>query len=560
MDKVKATRKTLLSVLVCAVLPCAAYAKHIPPPAAQAAFKRAATLDKEKKFTEAAKNLVQAIDIDPDFIAAHEQLQMESQELGNAVFDNKKLEPQFQALEELIDNQYQAWAKRYPDSLGVAYGLGSRLSSEESPRARGYLLEVIRRDPGNAKAYTLLSKDALFRGDQKAAVAYMQKASSLEPDNPDYAISYANELKHVDRARWEAASLDVARRFPTSERGAQALYWLGMDTEGASKRIAIWEKLRAKFPPGKFDWSAYAMAPLFEAYLATDPAKAADFARAMKAGAVKGTKSQTEKPAEEWDKRIVLADSVVAVNRDLSQGKADQAMVRLDKLATERTSSNTAMIVRLKARVMAADGKRKEAYESLLKQQAKAPDSETQAALQRYGKQLGRTSTQVEGDLNALLDAGSKPAIPFTLHTYAPAGTVSLAKLKGKVVFVTFWFPGCGPCQREFPHLEEAVEPFRNDKDFVYLGININRLQDDFVGSFMQQTKYSFTPLKGEEAVTQAYDKLGIAPYNLLIDRDGRIIYSGFMADDADGERVVRRMIGSLMARKASSVSSRVKS
>ncbi|HEX7917622.1 hypothetical protein [Rudaea sp.] len=66
----------------------------------------------------------------------------------------------------------------------------------------------------------------------------------------------------------------------------------------------------------------------------------------------------------------------------------------------------------------------------------------------------------------------------------------------------------------------------------------------------MQQTKYGFTPLKGEEAVTKAYNEIGFAPYNLLLDRNGRIIYSGFMAQDADAGQVVRRMIGSLLAKK----------
>lgn len=555
MDKLKATRKILLSVLVCALLPCAAQAAHAPPAAAQAALKHAATLDNEKKFTEAVAALVQAIDIDPDFIAAHEQLQNVSGELKGAAYDDKKLEPEYKAVEKTIDGQYKEWEKRYPDSLGIMYGEANRYASEESPKARAYLLKLIRRDPDNAKAYLLLSQDADRRGDRKAALAYMQKAASLDPKNPDYAFYYASGLQYVDRARWEAASLDVVKRFPASERGAQALYWLGMRAENDRQRVAMWEQLRAKFPPQKFNWSANAMPSLFEAYLRIDPAKAANFAGAMKAGAAKGAKGEAEKSAKEWDKRIALANTVVAVNRDLAQGKSTQAMTVLNKLATERTSSNAAMIVRLKAQVLASAGKKQEAYDNLLKQLAKAPDRDTHAALQRYGKQLGKTNAQVEADLNAVLVAGSKPATPFKLHTYGSNETVSLDKLKGKVILISFWFPGCGPCRGEFPHLEEAVAPFRNDKDFAYLGINIVRDQDDFVDSFMQQTKYSFTPLKGEDAVTKAYDKMGFAPYNLLIDRSGRIIYSGFMAPDAEAGQVVQRMIGSLMARKTPSAS-----
>lgn len=330
-----------------------------------------------------------------------------------------------------------------------------------------------------------------------------------------------------------------------------------MGQEDAGKRISTWEQLRSQFPPDKFNWSANAMEPLFEAYLGTDPEKALRFAGDMKAGFVAGGKSGAEKSAREWDKRRALAQVVVDVNRSLSQGKAEQAMALVEGLATERNSSNTAMVVRLKSQAMAAAGRTQDAYDSLLKQLAKAPDDETQAASLALGKRLGKTDAQVAADLNARLDAGSKPASPFTLQTYVPNETVSLDELKGKVVFVTFWFPGCGPCRAEFPHLEKAVEPFRNDEDFAYLGINIVRDQDEFVEPFMQQTKYSFTPLKSEQPVIDAYNKMGFAPYNLLIDRDGRIVYSGFMAHDADAEQMVQRMIGSLMARKASSTSLR---
>ena len=237
VDKAKATRRILLSVLVFALLPCAAQAAHTPPAAAQAALKHAVALDKDKQFTEAVAALVKAIDIDPEFIAAHEQLQQVSWELKGAAYDDKKLEPEFKAVEKTIDGQYKEWEKRYPDSLGILYGMGNRLASEERPEARAYLLKVVERDPGNAKAYFLLSQDADRRGDRKAALAYMQKAASVDPQNPDYAFYYASGLQYVDRARWEAASLDVAKRFPASERGAQALYWLGMRAENDRQRI-----------------------------------------------------------------------------------------------------------------------------------------------------------------------------------------------------------------------------------------------------------------------------------------------------------------------------------
>jgi hypothetical protein len=82
----------------------------------------------------------------------------------------------------------------------------------------------------------------------------------------------------------------------------------------------------------------------------------------------------------------------------------------------------------------------------------------------------------------------------------------------------------------------------------VYLAINGVRDQDEYVVPFMAGTKYSFTPLKGTEAVTgpDGYKVRGY-PSNFLIDRQGRIAYSNFRADDAGSELMVRRMIESLL-------------
>ena len=75
----------------------------------------------------------------------------------------------------------------------------------------------------------------------------------------------------------------------------------------------------------------------------------------------------------------------------------------LDKLSVER-SANSAMVGRLKAHVMARAGKPRQAYDSLLEQQAKTPDDETRSDLQQYGRQLRKSDAQIDTDLRGLLD------------------------------------------------------------------------------------------------------------------------------------------------------------
>jgi thiol-disulfide isomerase/thioredoxin len=420
------------------------------------------------------------------------------------------------------------------------------LQGGEDPGAKPYLLKVVARDPNNAqlnaKVYSMLAFDASRWGDEKASMEYMHKASTLEPQNADYAFYYASDLADMEPSKWESASLDVAKRFPTSERGAQALYWLAVKAPDDAKRIALFEQLRTQFPPEKFQWSSGSASGLFEAYLRVDPTKAVKFAQEMQGG----------KESKEWAARRALAQTYIEVNQKVAAGKADEAVVLLDKLKDERYSSNAAMLVRLKAQVMANTGQVKGAYDSLLRQQAKWPEDETQAALETTGKQLNKTATQVHGDLKAILKAGAKIAPPFNLQQYASDDTVSLAKLHGKVVLLTFWFPGCGPCRAEFPHFEAVMQQFRG-KDVVYLGINSQRDQDEYVLPFMAKTKYSFTPLKstsdatGSKGKEEKDYKVRGEPTNFLIDRMGRIVYRDFMIRDAHGELMVQRMIESVL-------------
>jgi thiol-disulfide isomerase/thioredoxin len=235
----------------------------------------------------------------------------------------------------------------------------------------------------------------------------------------------------------------------------------------------------------------------------------------------------------------------------VATGKAEDAVALLDKLSANPRSSNAAMLVRLKAQVMIKAGQSQGAYASLLKQQARWPEDATRAALEITGKQLNKTADQVRADLKGALDANAKLAPPFNLQQYGSAGTVSLAKLHGKVVLLTFWFPGCGPCRAEFPHFEAVMQQFR-EKDVVYLGINVGRDQDEYVLPFMAKTRYSFLPLKSTpnaniEGKEAADYKVRGEPTNFVIDPKGRIVYRDFMIDDADGESVVKHMIESVL-------------
>jgi thiol-disulfide isomerase/thioredoxin len=398
---------------------------------------------------------------------------------------------------------------------------------------RPYLLKLVERDPTNAKVYSMLGVDALISGDKNGAEEYMYKATTLDPSNPRYALAYA---MHVEPAKRHEALRDVAKRFPNTDTGASALYFLANDDFNDAQRIADLEQLRAEFPPEKFGWSADGMVHLFEAYVRVDPAKAIKLAQDM----------QTIKASTEWAGRVGLAQAFVEADKKLAAGKANESLALLDSLKPERHSENIAMIERFKARVMVQTGHTREGYQALLAFQAKNPDDETRSALQSMGERLHKTAAQVQGDIKAAVDAGAKPAPRFNLQQYTSDDSISLAKLRGKVVLLTFWFPGCGPCAEEFPHFEAVMRQFKHNKDVDYIGINIMRDQDTYVIPRVEKMGYSFTPLKGTDKVRKDFTVKG-APANFVIDRRGRIVYQNFKIDDAHGELMLQRMIESVL-------------
>jgi thiol-disulfide isomerase/thioredoxin len=283
------------------------------------------------------------------------------------------------------------------------------------------------------------------------------------------------------------------------------------------------------------------MTGLFDAYLRTAPAKA--LALAQDLVTLGGDEVKT------WEARAAFARAFMDVRTLASAGKYTEAAALLDQLPVDRRSSNPVMTLLLKAEVTAGTGNVQAAYDSLVQRYALSPEDEVRAALTGYGARLGKTAAQVDADVWAVREAAAKPAPAFELARYDSDAKVSLAGLRGKVVFVTFWFPGCGPCRGEFPHFENVVRKFKGNADLVYLAPNGIAKQDDYVLPFMAGTKYSFIPLKGGDSPA-AYGVRGY-PSNFLIDRDGRIIFTNFRAHDPQSELVLQRMIESLLARPA---------
>ena len=103
---------------------------------------------------------------------------------------------------------------------------------------------------------------------------------------------------------------------------------------------------------------------------------------------------------------------------------------------------------------------------------------------------------------------------------------VSMKEFKGKVVFIDVWATWCGPCKEQFPYLKELEEEYKDNKNIVFVGISIDRVQDkDKWLRFIQKEKLPGIQLL-DDAGHGFGRKYGInaVPRFLLIDKEGNWI------------------------------------
>jgi len=109
----------------------------------------------------------------------------------------------------------------------------------------------------------------------------------------------------------------------------------------------------------------------------------------------------------------------------------------------------------------------------------------------------------------------------FALPT-ASGETVSLAPLRGRVVYVDFWASWCAPCRRSFPWMNALQARYGKD-GFTIVGINVDKRRDD-AERFLRDTPASFTiAYDANGATPAAYDVKGM-PSSYLIDRKGNVV------------------------------------
>lgn len=130
----------------------------------------------------------------------------------------------------------------------------------------------------------------------------------------------------------------------------------------------------------------------------------------------------------------------------------------------------------------------------------------------------------------AAVEAGS-PAPAFSAQRLGESGSVTLADVRGQVVYVDFWASWCVPCVRSMPALRTLYGKYR-ERGFVVIGVNKD-MEASARDRFLRRFPVSFPlVLDADDKVAKAFDVKSM-PSGYLLDRNGvvRRVHRGFTVE-----------------------------
>lgn len=149
--------------------------------------------------------------------------------------------------------------------------------------------------------------------------------------------------------------------------------------------------------------------------------------------------------------------------------------------------------------------------------------------------------------LNEIATIG-KPAFNFNLPD-KNGRLVRLSDLKGKVVFIDFWYVGCISCLKYFKtDVSNAEQYFKNNPDVIFITICLNTISEDWKKALLGKQGIYTSDLalnliaEGDigKLIEEKYMVKG-APRPILVDRNGVIFSNNFheLRDNSNGKALI---------------------
>jgi len=125
-----------------------------------------------------------------------------------------------------------------------------------------------------------------------------------------------------------------------------------------------------------------------------------------------------------------------------------------------------------------------------------------------------------------------------------PQGPVSMADLKGKLVYLDFWASWCVPCRKSFPWMAEMQRKYSKE-GFTVLAVNVDAKTDD-ANRFLSETPAGFPIAFDAKGETPKAYKIKGMPSSVLIGPDGKVLATHMGFKDEDRAALEAQITGAL--------------
>ena len=137
-----------------------------------------------------------------------------------------------------------------------------------------------------------------------------------------------------------------------------------------------------------------------------------------------------------------------------------------------------------------------------------------------------------EATVSDPVDVSNRTPVTDFIVTDAKGVQKKLSDFRGNVVILSFWASWCAPCLIELPTFAELQNKFK-DKGLRVFAVNVDEddSKKDAEELFAKRNFPFETYYDSTKSVAQQF-KIDVLPSNFVIDREGRLVFSGFGAND----------------------------